>query len=285
MRIEPLVHAVNHLHGHGWVDEVGSANLDSRGTGHHKFYGIGGVHDAAQSDHGNFHGLGHLPHHAQRNGLHTRAAQASRADAEARAPALHIDTHAHEGIDERNTIGSLGFHGTSYFGNIRYVGRKLYYQGFIVYASYCPHHTCRSFTGDAKGHASALHIGAGYVQLDARNGGQRSDAGSTGCIVLGRMSGHVDQHIGLQILQLRINLFTEIIGSLVLQSHTVEHARRGFRHARIIVAFARCQSGSLDNKPAQAVQVNKIGELQAVAKGAGSRHHGIFQIQSAYLYI
>ena len=60
------------------------------------------------------------------------------------------------------------------------------------------------------------------------------------------MSTHIDYHIGVDILYLRIDVLDEIIHSLVLQTHTVEHPRGGLRHAGIVVSFPMLERGTLD---------------------------------------
>ncbi len=62
-----------HLDRYGGIDEVGGADLDSRGAGHQELQRIRCVHDAAQTNNGNIDGIRYLPHHAQGYGFYGRA--------------------------------------------------------------------------------------------------------------------------------------------------------------------------------------------------------------------
>ena len=75
------------------------------------------------------------------------------------------------------------------------------------------------------------------------------------------MSAHVDNHIGINVLDLRINVRAEILHTLVLQTYAVEHALRRFSHTRIVVSLARLQGSALHDNTANLLQRNEIGKF------------------------
>ena len=74
-----------------------------------------------------------------------------------------------------------------------------------------------------------------------------------------------------------IHFGAEFLHAAVLQTHGVEHARRGLDHAGVGVALAVGAGGALDDEAAEAVEVYEVGELLAVAEGAAGGHHGVLQ--------
>ena len=71
--IQVIVDAVDHLQGHGGVNEVGRADLYGRGACQKELHRVARVHDASQPDDGYFYRTRHLPHHTQGNGLYRRS--------------------------------------------------------------------------------------------------------------------------------------------------------------------------------------------------------------------
>ena len=155
----------------------------------------------------------------------------------------------------------------------------------MVTAAHGLHHRCRSGAGDAKRHAAVLHVGARDVKLYGRYAVEFIDAGGALGIVFGRRTAHVDNHVGVNVLYLRIYMLAEIVHALVLQAHAVEHSAGGFGHTRIVVALARMQRSAFHDDAADAVEGHEVGKFQSVAKRSRCGHHGIFQAQSFYFYI
>ena len=98
------------------------------------------------------------------------------------------------------------------------------------------------------------------------------------------MPRYVDYHIGVDILDLRIDMLAEIIYALILQAHTVEHSLWCLCHSGIVIALARLQRGALYNNAAYLVKRYKIGKLQSVTKSSRGCHHGILEFQMMYIY-
>ena len=80
-----------------------------------------------------------------------------------------------------------------------------------------------------------------------------------------------------------IHFGAKLLDATVLETHGVEHAGGGFRHARVGVAFAVGARGALDDEAAEAVEVDEIGELLAVAEGAAGGEHRVFQFEIVYV--
>ena len=72
-------------------------------------------------------------------------------------------------------------------------------------------------------------------------------------------------------------MLTEIVDTLVLKAHTIEHALGCLCHTGIIVTFTGMQRCTLDNDATQAIKGDEISKLQPVAKGARGCHYGILQ--------
>ena len=104
---------------------------------------------------------------------------------------------------------------------------------------------------------------------------ERIDASGTLRIVLGSGSADVDDDVGVNVLDRRVDVVAEIIDAFVLQSHAVEHSFRRLHHARIVVAFAGVERRTFDDNAANAVEGHEIGKFKTVAERAGGGHDGI----------
>ncbi len=145
------------------------------------------------------------------------------------------------------------------------------------------HRGC-AFGGDSECHAALPNIRARYVELNGRNTVEPVYACGTFGIVVGRRTCYIDNNVGVIALDGRVDVLAKIGNALVLQADAVEHARRCFGHARIVVAFARTKRRAFHYDAAQTVDIKKIFKFRSVTKRSGSCHHGIFQIQRGYLY-
>ena len=88
--------------------------------------------------------------------------------------------------------------------------------------------------------------------------------------------------MGLIILDGGIDFLAEVVYSLVLKPHGIEHTRRRLGHTGIGVAFTVVEGGTLDDDTAKAVEVYKIGKLGAVTKCARCCHHRVGKFELAY---
>ena len=112
---------------------------------------------------------------------------------------------------------------------------------------------CRSVASDTECHTALAHIRTRNIQLNRRNMLQLANPLGTLHIIIQRRTADIDNHVRANILYLRINLFTKVIYTLVLKSHTIEHTRSRFSHARIIVSFARMECRAFYDNASQLV--------------------------------
>ena len=80
-------------------------------------------------------------------------------------------------------------------------------------------------------------------------------------------------------------MLTEVVHTLVLQTHTVQHATGRFCHTGVVITFTRMQSRSFDDDTANAIQWYKISKFKAIAKRTGGSHDWILQREASYAYI
>ena len=120
-----------------------------------------------------------------------------------------------------------------------------------------------------------MDVGAGDVKFDGRNTVECGNAAGAFGIVLGRRTAHVHNGVRTNVGELGIDVFGKIVDSFVLQADAVEHARCGFRHARIVIAFAREEGGAFHDESAESIEIDKVGKFHSVAESAGSGHHRI----------
>ena len=79
-------------------------------------------------------------------------------------------------------------------------------------------------------------------------------------------------------------MFAEIVHTLVLQAHTVQHTTGRLCHTGIIVTLTRFERRTLHNNASNTIERHQVGKFQPIAKGARSRHHRVLQPQFSYLY-
>ena len=107
---------------------------------------------------------------------------------------------------------------------------------------------------------------------------ERIDTGRTLGIVVDRGAAHIHNHLGADIAHLRIDMGTEVVDTLVLQTHTIEHARRRLGHTRIGVAVAGMEGGTLHDDAAKLMKRNQVGKLKTIAESARSGHYGVLEM-------
>lgn len=96
----------------------------------------------------------------------------------------------------------------------------------------------RTLTGHTESHSTILNIRTADVHLDGRNTVQSVNTAGTLGIIGWTAATDVHNHIRVDVLNLRIDILNEIVDTLILQTHTVEHALGRLGHSRIVVALA-----------------------------------------------
>ena len=77
-------------------------------------------------------------------------------------------------------------------------------------------------------------------------------------------------------------MLAEVVDTLVLQTHGIEHTRRRLGHTRIGVALTMVERGTLDDDTAETVEVYEVGKLGAVTECARCCHHRVGKFELAY---
>ena len=130
--------------------------------------------------------------------------------------------------DERYTVCPFSLHSLGNLSDISDIRRQFYDKRLVVTGTHGLDHTRRPSTGYTKRHATLLDIRTGNVQLNGRNILQVIDACRTFSIIFWRRTTDIDNHIGVNVFDFRINMLTKIIHSLVLQPYAIQHTRGGF---------------------------------------------------------
>ena len=76
----------------------------------------------------------------------------------------------------------------------------------------------------------------------------------------------------------------EIVRSLVLQTNSIQHARRCLCHTGIVVSLAWLLSRTLHKDTTQTSNIHQISIFNAISERAGSGHHRVLQRQFTNLY-
>ena len=152
----------------------------------------------------------------------------------------------------------------------------------MVSLAYGTHNACCASGCNAKRHTSLLYVRARDVKLDSWYIVESVYAGGTLGIIVWRRTAYVDNHIGVDILNLRIDVLAEVVYTLVLQTYAVEHTLGCFCHTWVVVALSWIERGTLDDDAADAVEWHKVGKLQTISECSRCGHYGILQLQTAY---
>ena len=196
---------------------------------------------------------------------------------------LHIYSHSQHSIDERNTVGSCILHR---FGNVHdagHIGSQLYNHCLTIYLAHRSHHLSRHIGVGAEAHAPFLYIWTADIQLNRRNMLQCVNLLCHFAVFLNGGTGHIDNNIGIYILDSIIDVLTKSIHTHILQTYGIEHPRWCLCHTRVWIALPTLSGGAFHHNAAQTIQVDKIGKLFTITKRTRCSHHRILQLQIMYL--
>ena len=204
--------------------------------------------------------------HPQCDRFDGRAGESGIDIVEDRFPLVQVDGHRLEGVDQREGVGAGRLARECHLDDVLGVRRQLDYQRFAAHFAHLGHHLAGHFRLDAEGHAAALHVRAGDVQLqhvDVRVREQRRAGG----IVLHAVAAHVgDEHIA-EAAHSGDAGFDEGFHAGVLQSHAVHHARGGLPHADAVVAVFRMKGQPLGGDAAQTAHIVQLVVFLAEPEG------------------
>ena len=166
MLVEPFIDSITHFNSHCRVDKVGCSYLYRCSTSHHELYRITSIHNTAKADNRYLNGFSYLPHHTQGNWFDSRSAKSSSINTQHSATLLYINSHSHQSVDQRYTVGTLSLTGKGDISNIRHVGRKLYYQRLVITLTDSPYYAFCTGTGDTESHTPIFYVRTRNIQLD-----------------------------------------------------------------------------------------------------------------------
>ena len=110
------------------------------------------------------------------------------------------------------------------------------------------------------------------------------DDGCRFSVILHLRPRNIHNHVGLDVLDLGIDVVCKIVHALVLKPHRIQHPHGSFCHARIRVSLPRQKCGSFDDDSAYIFQIDEILKLQSITECTRCRHHRIRHIQLANVY-
>ena len=175
-------------------------------------------------------------------------------------------------------------HGKCDVRNAGHVGREFHDERLLVCFANSLHYAGCALGCCAEGHSSVFHIGARDIEFYCWNAIEFINSPCTFGIILGAIARYIDNHIGFDVLYLRIDMLAEVINTFVLQAYTVEHTLCRLRHSGIGIALAGLQGGALDDNTSQLTQVYEVLIFYSVAKGTAGCQHGVDKVQACYVY-
>ena len=125
----------------------------------------------------------HLPHHAHGNRLYSRAGKPTRPIAENRLPAVYINLHADERIDEGYGIRARIFYSEGHLRDTGHVRRQLGDDGMSALRADRTHDLCRRTRIRAKDNPALPDVRTGNVDLERCDARDIQPCGEC-CIVL-----------------------------------------------------------------------------------------------------
>ena len=281
--IEPIADALCHFGTYSRIDEVTCSYLDSRCANHEELNSIFSRHNSSKTDNRYLNGFGNLPHTTNGYRLHCRTTQPACVNRQTRFATLNINRHSHQGVDETHSICPCIFHTTRYISDARHIRRKLHDKGFIVHLTNGFHHLTSTLCSYSERHTPLLHIRARDIEFDSRYRIQFVDTSSTCSIIVRTATRYVNNHVGRDIFYFRINMLAEVIHTLVLQSHTIQHTACCFSHSWVVVPFARIQRRTLHDDTTNLREIDQISKLQPISECTRCCHYRIHHLQPCYI--
>ena len=263
------------------IDQIGGADLYGRRAREHHFDRVLCALHAADADHGDFHRLRDLPHHAQGEGEDRGAGQAAGDVGEDGTPGFEVDTHGEHRVDEAQCVGTGVLAGAGDRNDIGHVGRELHDDGLGRDCLHGPCHLRRRGGIGAEAHAAAVDVRAAHVDLEPPDLGARVELSTDGGVFLRGKAADIGDHFFMEIsLQRRKLHGQDFVHAGILKAYGIDHAGGAFRDPRRRIAEPGMQGGPFEGKGSQAVDIIKLRKFLSKAEGAAGGDHGIVQFPS-----
>lgn len=193
---------------------------------------------------------------------------------------------AHRGdrVDQRNHVAARRFDRPRKFGDVGHIRAEFGDQRERGRAAHRRNHLRRQHRIGAECDASRFHIGTGDVDFQRGDPvALRVEPGGDFAVFGDGRAPDVHDGRGADLAQERhiAVAVQELFHARPLQADRIEHPAGDFGDAGRRVAVRRLHADSLDHHRAEAGDVVVVVIFKAVAEGAGSGHHRIFQRDAA----
>src|ERR1019366_1593643 len=262
--------------------EVRGANLDGvRARDEELDDVLDGLDPAHPEDRDFRNGLAHLPHHAQRDGADRGSRKPAGRETDLRLTALEIDREADERIDQRKRVGPGVDGRVRQRDDVRHVRREFDDERMAGGRADPLHEGGERLGVVPEDHASLDHVRAGDVHLDRGHASIAANALHDRYVLVLVVPPYVRDHGRAEAGELGQLLGEKRVDAHVLKTDRVQHSRVRLADARGRVAVARTEREALHGDRAERREVEVMGELEAVAEGAGCRSDRVLQAQPA----
>jgi len=197
--------------------------------------------------------------------------------ADAGAAAARVDGQGHEGVDQRNGVRARRFGSLCQWFDGGDVGRKLDHERPACHAPGSRHHFAEQRRIARKVSSAVLGVGAGDIQLVAGHAGVILDHPHHFRIIFAGEAEDIREDGRGKPGQRRQLVLNKRADSDVLQPDGVDHAARGFPHARWQIAFDGFPRQALHHQAAERVEIQQALKFHAVRESAGGGDDRIAQ--------
>src|SRR5271165_123575 len=267
------------------VSKAGRADLHCRSPYCHIVQHIAHRFDAPKTNNGDRDRLGRLPNQSQSDRLDRRTREAAGLVPQLRFSRAKVHGHRRVGIGHGESIRPSLRSRPGYDSDVRDHGRKLHPKGsarrrFARSTYYLGHQRWVA----PELHPSTLYVGAGDVQLVARQALSVFEVAYDLNVIFYVVAKHVCNHCGIAVPKQGQPVAHKGFHTNVLQADGIQHAGRRNAEPRRGGSFHGLAGQTLGNETADFFEIYEVGKFQAVTKRAASRNNGIPQTQRANLY-
>ena len=260
------------------VDQIGRADLHRRGSRQHHLDDVLRRGHAAHADDGDFHRLVDLIHHPHRHREHGGAGHPPGAVGQEGLSCFQIDPHGQQGVDKAHAVGPRVLAGFRHGGDVRDVGAEFHIDRLCRDRLHGFRHRRRRLRAGAEGHAAAVDVGAGDVDLQPAHLLLPVQQGAgVGVVLDGKAADVGHDRLMENFLHPGQLLRDDMVHAGILQAHGVEHPGGGFGDAGGGVAETGVPRGALEGEGAQTVDVVQPGKLLPIAEGPAGGDDGVVQ--------
>ena len=267
------------------VSKAGRPDLYCRGPHSevikHVFYRL----DAAEPKDWCLDGLLRFPNKLQSDGFDSRSRQTPRLVPQPGLARPVVDRHGRVGVCDGQGVGPRFFHCSGDKSNVCNKGGKLDPEGSLGRGlPGGPNHLCCQGGVAPELHSAPLHVRTGDVQLIPRQPLGVFEGADHLYIVFEGVAEDVGDDGRIEFSQYREFFGDERPNPHVLESDGIEHPRGGLAQPGSGGTFDGFTGKALGDEASEPIQVNKMGEFEAVAERSAGPENRIPQAQRANFY-